>query len=100
MKPYLSDTSLPDPAPADDTALHLHQEVAAAREVLDGLMRLWRGQTELTIDDARRLSVLVFSGARTVALLLAHQMRLGVPTDDQDWLTAALEAMGKEYQGE
>jgi hypothetical protein len=84
--------------PQSDPALHLHQELAAVREVLDGLMRLWRGQSDPTIDDARRLSVLIFEAARAVAILLTHQLRLSDPTPDYDWLDAALKEMGQEFQ--
>lgn len=86
-----------DPEIAAPPALNLHREVAAAREVLDGLMALWRAQPAMTIDDARRLSALVFSGVRAVAALIYHQSRLGAAEPDMAWLDAALEEMEKEW---
>ncbi len=85
-------TSYPTDTPA---ALDLQNEVAATREVLDGLLRLWRAQTDLSIDDARRLSVLVFNGARTAAILITHQVRLADRTPDTDWMDAVLDQFGQ-----
>jgi hypothetical protein len=88
-------TSLSDTPAGDPKAFNLWSEVTNAREVLDGLMRLWR-QNELTIDDARRLSVLVFNGGRTVAILLAHQTRMNSHSPEiQEWLDEALKQLGE-----
>ncbi|WP_374687025.1 hypothetical protein [Promineifilum sp.] len=80
--------------------LDLWPEVTNARDVLDDLMRLWRAQQPtLTIDDARRLSVLVFNGVRTVAILLTHQLRLNphlAHMADMEWLDKALEQLGED----
>jgi hypothetical protein len=78
--------------------LSLEGEISAAREVLAGLMGLWRHEG-VTVDDARRLAALVFSGARTIAILLAHQSRLAAPEEDNGWLIATLEEMEKETIG-
>jgi len=75
---------------------HLWVEVENTRDVLDGVMMLWEQQLPtLTIDDARRLSVLVFNAARTVAILLTHQLRMNPHAQNMEWLDKALEQLGE-----
>ncbi len=88
------------PTPTESQPSNLWSEVAAAREVMDGLLQLWRAQDELTIDDARRLSVLVFNGARAVASLLYHQARLSKLSPENDWMDAVLAQLGEEMDAE
>jgi hypothetical protein len=87
-------------APGNELDPTLWPEIALTREVLDGLMGFWRQQPPLSLDEVRRFSVLVFNGARTVAILLTHQLRLNTQTPDNEWLTKALEELGREIDGE
>jgi len=84
-----------DERPESPAALSLEGEISAAREVLAGLLALWR-RDEVTLEDAKRLAALLFSGARTIAILLAHQSRLGAPEVDTEWMMKALEEMERE----
>lgn len=96
MEPTADPTPTPPRYPDQPGPDDLWAEVAAARETLDGLVALWRAQTEMSIDDARRLSVLLFNGARTVASLLFHQMRLDKSSPNDDWLDEALRQFEEE----
>ena len=84
-----------DETPESPATLSLEGEISAAREVLAGLLALWRQEAE-SRDEARKLAALLFSGARTIAILLAHQSRLGAPEVDNDWMMKALEEMERE----
>lgn len=81
--------------PVDEAELTLRPEIVLTRELLATLMRFWR-QPGLTLDDARRLAMLVFSGARTVAILVTHQLRLNGQAPDNEWLKEVLDELGKE----
>jgi hypothetical protein len=100
MNAQLFDTPYPGPEPVDDYEPTLRPEIAITREVLDTLMGFWRQQPALSLDEVRRFAVLVFNGARTVAILLTHQLRLNAQTPDNEWLAQALEELGREIDGE
>jgi len=80
---------------AENAAGHLQQELATVRRVLRGLVSLLEDpDAGLSPEETRRLSALVFSGARTVAQLMAVQARQ--PEQGQGGLDRALERLGHE----
>lgn len=74
----------------------LRPEIEMVRGVLRRLLR-WFGdaESEVSPEEARRLSSLIFTGARTVALLLSRQPDQA--DDLQQWLNKALDALSDEY---
>lgn len=73
----------------------LSPEVALVRVVLRRLLAyLDEAAAELPPDELRRISGLVFTGARTVAQLLAH--RAARPEELQNWLVGALAEMSAD----
>ncbi len=93
----------PRPAAADLGVLaatagdpDLRPEIELARVVLRRLMaHLEESAGELPPEELRRVAGLVFTGARTVAMLLGK--RPARPDDAQQWLAAALAEMGERY---
>lgn len=69
----------------------LRSEIGLARVVLLRLMA--HLQEELPPEELRRVAGLIFTGARTVAMLLGK--RPARPDDTQQWLAAALAEMGE-----
>lgn len=89
--PGLADADLD----AQDAADHLRHELAVVRKVLRQLAALLDDpEAALSPEETRRVAALVFSGARTVAQLMAVQARQ--PGHGQDWLDRALEKVGHE----
>lgn len=81
---------------ATATELDLRPEIDLARVVLRRLMaHLEESGGELPPEELRRVAGLVFTGARTVAMLLGK--RTARPEDAQQWLAAALAEMGEMY---
>lgn len=79
----------------DGLSPDLRQEVQMVRVVILRLLRLWDNPAQpLAPEEARRLATLIFSGARTVAHLLARPVK---ETDGQDWLATALDELGEKY---
>lgn len=79
----------------DGLSPDLRQEVQMVRVVILRLLRLWDNPAQpLPPEEARRLATLIFSGARTVAHLLARQTK---EADGQDWLATALDELGEKY---
>ena len=93
MAPKLLDQPTSDPP-----VLNLYVEITAAREVLEGLMDLWRRQEPLTIESARHLSVLVFNGTRAVVWLLFHQTRLKQFNPETDWIDEMIDKLSEEKE--
>ena len=93
----------PRPAAADLGVLaasagdpDLRPEIDLARVVLRRLMTyLEESAGELPPEELRRVAGLVFTGARTVAMLLGK--RPARPDDAQQWLAAALTEMGEQH---
>ncbi len=81
----------------DGAAAGLMPEVALVRVVLRQLLALLDTADDLPPEELRRISGLLFTGARTVAALLGH--RAARPAEAQDWLNAALEEMAGKYPG-
>ncbi len=76
-------------------AVDLSPEVALVRVMLRRLLAyLDEAAAELPPDELRRISCLVFTGARTVAQLLAH--RAARPEELQNWLADALAEMSAD----
>jgi len=65
------------------------------RFVLRQLLGRLAATDDLSPDDLRRLSALTFTGARTVAHLLAQQA--GRAGEAQAWLAGALDELGKRH---
>lgn len=79
---------------ATATELDLRPEIDLARVVLRRLMaHLEESGGELSPEELRRVAGLVFTGARTVAMLLGK--RPARPEDAQQWMVAALAEMGE-----
>lgn len=73
----------------------LQPEIDLTRVVLRRLMAYLDEAAEaLSPEEARRIAGLLFTGARTVALLQGK--RPARPAETQDWLAAALGEMGEE----
>ena len=93
---------LPRPAADDLRALassgawqELQPEVDLVRVVLRRLLAYMdESAGALSPEEARRIAGLLFTGARTVALLLGK--RPARPAETQDWMAAALGEMGEE----
>ena len=74
----------------------LQPEIDLTRVVLRRLMAYLDEAAEaLSPEEARRIAGLLFTGARTVALLQGK--RPARPAETQDWLAAALGEMGEEF---
>jgi hypothetical protein len=76
----------------------LSPEVALVRVVLRRLLAyLDAADGELPPEELRRISSLVFTGARTVAHLLGQKSAR--PEEAQEWLAAVLPEMAERYIG-
>jgi len=73
----------------------LRAELALVRFVLRQLLNALTATDDLSPEDLRRLSALTFTGARTVAHLLAQQA--GRAGEAQAWLAGALEELGEKH---
>ena len=81
---------------ADAPAGDLQPEIDLVRVVLRRLLAyLNESAGDMPPDELRRVSGLLFTGARTVALLLGK--RPARSTDLADWMAAALKEMGDRY---
>ncbi len=81
---------------ADALAGDLQPEIDLVRVVLRRLLAyLHESADDMPPDELRRVSGLLFTGARTVALLLGK--RPTHSTDLTDWLAAALKEMSDQY---
>lgn len=93
---YLPDPAADDPrAPASSAGQDLQPEIDMTRMVLRRLLAyLDESAGALSPEEARRIAGLLFTGARTVALLLGKPPVR--PAETQKWLAAALGEMGEE----
>ncbi|MCB8934770.1 MAG: hypothetical protein H6663_04830 [Candidatus Promineofilum sp.] len=81
---------------ADAPAGDLQSEIDLVRTVLRQLLAyLNESAGDMPPDELRRVSGLLFTGARTVALLLGK--RPARPDDLADWMVAALKEMSDQY---
>lgn len=86
----------PEELDARDRAAHVYDELAKVRNALRWLeQQLDDPEQPASPEEMRRLTALIFSGARTVAHLLAVQAKQ--PDTNRDWMTRALERFGNEY---
>ena len=97
MPPRELDAPHSGPPQSNDDAPDLRGELTMVRRVLRGLVQALN-DSDRSAEEARRLSALIFSGARTVAHLLDQQAKQSV--ESQDWMTAALEALGDDFAPE
>lgn len=76
--------------------IDLQPEVDLVRIVLRRLLSfLDESAGELSPEETRRVAGLVFTGARTIAMLQGK--RAAHPTEAHEWLSAALGEMGAKY---
>lgn len=78
----------------DGRAGDLRPELTLVRAVLRRLLAAFDSPASETPDELRRLAALVFSGARTVAHLLAQS---GDDANTDAWLDSALDALSGDY---